>query len=75
MPIIRYKVLVAQVDSTELDMQQELGLDSVNVYFTDAGYTSDNVQDERQRVKEKNENSTFIYMNQAESRLNNSFIT
>jgi len=25
-------------------------------------------------VKEKNENLTFIYMNQAESRLNNSFI-
>jgi len=25
-------------------------------------------------VKEKNESSTFIYMNQAESRLNNSFI-
>ena len=45
MPIIRYKVLVAQVDSTELDMQQELGLDSANVYFTDAGYTSDNVQE------------------------------
>ncbi len=25
-------------------------------------------------MKEKNENSTFIYMNQAESRLNSSFI-
>ncbi len=25
-------------------------------------------------MKEKNENSTFIYMNRAESRLNNSFI-
>ena len=25
-------------------------------------------------MKEKNENSTFIYMNWAESRLNNSFI-
>ncbi len=25
-------------------------------------------------MKEKNENSTFIYMNQAKSRLNNSFI-
>ncbi len=25
-------------------------------------------------MKEKNESSTFIYMNQAESRLNNSFI-
>ncbi len=25
-------------------------------------------------MKEKNENLTFIYMNQAESRLNNSFI-
>jgi len=31
-------------------------------------------KDKRQRVKEKNENSTFIYMNRAESRLDSSSI-
>ncbi len=31
-------------------------------------------KDKRQRAKEKNENSTSIYMNWAESRLDSSFI-
>lgn len=40
----RYRVLIVEVDSQELDFRQELNLDGENVYFTDPGYLADNVQ-------------------------------
>lgn len=45
MPTKRYGVLIVEVDGTELEFQEELALDSDNVFFTAAGYTSDNAQD------------------------------
>ena len=45
MPTPRYKVLIVQTDSQELDFQAELGLDADKVYFTDVDFTADNVQD------------------------------
>lgn len=45
MPTPRYRVLIVEVNSQELDFRQELQLDGDNVYFSDVTFTSDNVQD------------------------------
>ena len=45
MPTPRYCVLIAEIDGTELEFSEELGLDADKVYFTGVGYTADNAQD------------------------------
>lgn len=45
MPTPRYKVLIVETDSQELDFSTELGLDGENVYFVAPGYLADNVQE------------------------------
>lgn len=45
MPIPRYKVLIVQTDSQELDFRSELGLDAGNVFFSATlDVNTDNVQ-------------------------------
>lgn len=54
MAIIRYKVLVHEIDGTEQAYPVERALDADNIYFNDVAYSSDNVLD---AIKETGGNS------------------
>lgn len=55
----RYKILITEIDGSELDYQEELSLDSDKVYFSDAAYTADNVFDAIKETSTKGGQARF----------------